>query len=290
MKEEERKILNESLSKLFKIDSETLASLYNEAGDLTDFSKILELDAERIQKYKSDADSQYKRGIKEGASKIERELKEKYELESELVGVELVDHLLVTKTEEAKTSSTKDITKHPDYIKLQVSIDKQVKDRDKEWEKKFEAKEREYNKARVFEKVRDRALSNLESRKPILPEDPRKAQSWREVYLNDLRNSNYMEGEDGNLIVLDGEGKTLQSPHGKNITFDEFEKGIADKYFDYQKSEERSSSGNKDKDKGGSGTDFVAPKNDDEYMARVKDPNITPTQRIQLTEWYLNKK
>jgi hypothetical protein len=63
MTKEEQKVLNESLSKLFKLDSETVASLYNEAGELTDFSKILELDRERIQKYKDDNDSQYKRGV-----------------------------------------------------------------------------------------------------------------------------------------------------------------------------------------------------------------------------------
>lgn len=286
MKEEEKKVLNESLSTLFKIDSETLASLYNEAGDLIDFSPILELDRQRIQKYKADADSQYKRGIKEGAVKIEKELKEKYELESDLVGVELVDHLLVTKTEEAKTSSTKDITKHPDYIKLQVSIDKQLKERDKDWEKKLEDKEREHNKTRVFEKVREKALANLTARNPILPGDPRKAQSWREVYLNDLRSASYMEDEAGNLIVLDAEGKALQSPHGKNITFDEFEKDIADKYFDYQKSEPRTSPGNKEKTEPG---DFRMPKDDAEYEARVKDPNITPAERIKLSEYYLNK-
>ena len=68
----EQKLLNESLSKLFKIDSEMLASLYNEAGELTDFSRILELDADRIKEYKTQNDSQYKRGIKEGASKIEK--------------------------------------------------------------------------------------------------------------------------------------------------------------------------------------------------------------------------
>ena len=84
MKTEEQKLLHESLSKLYKIEPETIASLYNEAGDLVDFSPILDLDAKRIQKLKSDSDSQYKRGIKEGASKIENAVKEKYEIESDL--------------------------------------------------------------------------------------------------------------------------------------------------------------------------------------------------------------
>ena len=288
MNASEQKVLNESLSKLFKLDPETLASLYNEAGELVDFSKILELDAARITKYKSDSDSQYKRGIKEAAEKLERELKEKYELDSDLKGVDLIDHLLVHKVDEAKASGTKDITKHPEFIKLQVSIDKQLKDRDKEWEGKLKTKEAEFNKSRLFEKVREKALLNLTSRNPILPNDPRKAQVWKDTYLNDLRQANYMEDETGELIVLAPNGEKLQTAHGKNITFDEFEKDVADKYFEYPVSQERSSAGNKEEKSNGTG--FRAPKNEDEYMARLRDPKITPKERIELTEYWTTKK
>lgn len=288
MNASEQKVLNESLSKLFKLDPETLASLYNEAGELVDFSKILELDAARITKYKSDSDSQYKRGIKEAAEKLERELKEKYELDSDLKGVDLIDHLVVSKAEEAKSAGTKDITKHPEYIKLQVSIDKQLKDRDKEWEGKLKTKEAEFNKSRLFEKVREKALLNLTSRNPILPNDPRKAQVWKDTYLNDLRQANYMEDETGELIVLAPNGEKLQTAHGKNITFDEFEKDVADKYFEYPVSQERSSAGNKEEKSNGTG--FRAPKNEDEYMARLRDPKITPKERIELTEYWTTKK
>ena len=288
MNASEQKVLNESLSKLFKLDSETLASLYNEAGELVDFSKILELDAARITKYKSDSDSQYKRGIKEAAEKLERELKEKYELDSDLKGVDLIDHLLVHKVDEAKASGTKDITKHPEFIKLQVSIDMQLKDRDKEWEGKLKTKEAEFNKSRLFEKVREKALLNLTSRNPILPNDPRKAQVWKDTYINDLRQANYMEDETGELIVLAPNGEKLQTAHGKNITFDEFEKDVADKYFEYPVSQERSSAGNKEEKSNGTG--FRAPKNEDEYMARLRDPKITPKERIELTEYWTTKK
>lgn len=285
MTKEEQTILNDSLSKLFKIEPETLASLYNEAGELINFSPVLDLDAERIKKYKTDSDNQYKRGIKEGASKTEKEIKEKYEIDSDAVGVDLVDQLVLKKIEEA-TTGTKDITKHPDYIKLQVSIDKQLKDRDKEWEQKITLKEAEFNKQKLFEKVRDRALANLEARKPILSEDPRKAQKWKETYLNELKTGNYMEDGD-TIIVLDAEGKPLQTAHGKSVTFDEYEKDIADQYFEYPKSENRSSSGLKPPEQKGS--TFVAPKNEDEYMARLRDPKITPAERIQLTEFWTTK-
>lgn len=277
MKTEEQKLLHESLSKLYKIEPETIASLYNEAGDLVDFSPILDLDAKRIQKLKSDSDSQYKRGIKEGASKIENAVKEKYELESDLQGVELVDFLVVKKTEDVKNSKT-DVTKHPDYIKLQVDIEKKLRERDKEWETKLSAREAEINEAKLFEKVSKRALANLKGRNPILPNDPRKAQVWEEVYLSELRKGKYMEGNDDSIIVLNAEGNPLTNTYGKPVTFDEYEKDVADKYFDYPKAEERSSPGNKDTIK----TFTNVPKTQEEFQARLKDPNITPKERIEL--------
>lgn len=286
MTEKEQKLLNESLSMLFKMDPETIASLYNEAGELVDFSKILELDKERIAKYKSESDNQYKRGVKEGATKIEKELKEKYEIDSDLQGIDLVDHLIVQKTEEVKTSSSKDVTKHPDYIKLQATIDKQLKDRDREWEAKIEAKDKEFNKVRIFEKVREKALLNLTQSNPILPEDPNKAQLWKDTYLNALRQADYIEDDEGNLIVLNSEGKALQSAHGKNITFEEFVKETADKYFEYPKATDRSSPGLKPQDGNGG---WNAPRTEEEYIARQKDPKITPDERIKLTEYWTTK-
>jgi hypothetical protein len=284
MKPEEKKILNDSMSKLFKIDSETLASLYNEAGELVDFSKVLDLDAERIKKYKTDSDSQYKRGIKEGASKVEDAVKEKYELESDLVGVDLIDHLVVTKVKEASTS-TKDITKHPDYIKLQLDNEKKLKEKDKEWTGKLETREKEIAKSQLFEEVSKRGLANLRKRNPILPTDPVKAQYWEDAYLNELRKRDYMkDGE--NLVVLD-DGKPLQNDHGNSISFDEFTNDRADRIFEFPKSTERSSAGNKEVP--GAGNTGM-PKTEEEYIARQKDPKITPKERIELTEFWTNKK
>ena len=289
MTDKEQKILNDSLSKLFKIEPETLASLYNEAGELSDFSKILELDAERVAKYKKENNDQYKRGIKEGASNIEKEVKEKYELDSDLLGVDLVDHLVVKKIEEAKAAGTKDITKHPEFIKLQVSIEKQLKERDKEWEVKLAEKEKEFNKAKLFEKVREKALLNLKARNPILPQDPRKSMAWEEVYLNELAKGNYMDNGEG-LVVLNPEGTPLTSAHGKPITFDEYETEIADKYFEYPVSESRSSSANRPDPKNNGQPGFIPPKSQDEYFSRLRDPKITSEERIQLTEFWTTKK
>jgi hypothetical protein len=206
-----------------------------------------------------------------------------------LLGVDLIDHLVVVKTEEVKTSSTKDISKHPDYIKMQNEIDKKLSARDKEWQQKMDALVLEHNRSQMFEKVRDKALANLEARKPILPTDPRKAMVWKDTYLNELKQHNYQDGTDGALIVLDKEGEILRNEHGKIVSFDEFEKGVSDKYFEYPVAEDRDSPGNKlpgnPPPPGGNG--FVPPKDEDERFERLRDPKITPKQRKELTEYVI---
>lgn len=281
MKADEQTKLNETLSKVFKLDAEKLATLYNEAGDLTDLSVVTQADEARIAKFTTEKTAQYNRGIKEGAGKIEKELKEKYEVESDLIGAELVDHIVLKQTEAITKANPKDVTKHPDYLKLESSIDKKIKDRDKEWEGKLALKEAEFKKEKLFEKIKDKALANLDSRKPILPTDPKKAQVWKETYLNELKAGNYQEGEDGSPIVLDKEGNMLKDKHGNAITFDEFEKEISDKYFEYPVSTPRSSAGNTTP-AGQSGNGEVKTKAD--CLVKLKDPKITPDDRKKYTE------
>ena len=112
MTDPEKKVLEGFLSKTLKMDTEDMAGLYNDAGELTSLSVASEADTTRIKKLKEDASSQYKRGLKEGATKIESELKDKYEIDSELVGLELVDHIIEDKTK-TQSDADGDITKHP---------------------------------------------------------------------------------------------------------------------------------------------------------------------------------
>jgi hypothetical protein len=280
MKADEQTKLNETLSKVFKLDAEKLATLYNEAGDLTDLTAVIEADEKRIAKFTTEKTSQYNRGIKEGASKVEKEIKEKYGVESDVIGVDLVDQVVLKQVEEATKAGSKDISKHPEYIKLQTEIDKRLKERDKDWQGKFDLKEKEYKTEKLFSKIRDKALTNLDSRKPILPTDPKKAQVWKETYLNELRTYNYQESEDGMPIVLDKEGNILKDSHGYGINFDEFERSIADKYFEYPRSEQRSSSGNQTTQQ--SSTADVRTKAD--AMTKLRDPKITPEDRKKYTD------
>jgi len=280
MKAEEQTKLNETLSKVYKLDAEQLATLYNEAGDLTDLSVVVKADELRMSKFTTEKTQQRNRGIKEGAEKLEKELKEKYEVESDLIGVELVESIVKQKTESV-AANPKDIKKHPDFIALEASIDKQLKARDKEWKDKLEAREKEFGKEKLFEKIKDKALVNLEARKPILPSDPKKAQVWKETYLNELRAGNYQESEDGTPIVLDKDGNVMRDSHGNTVTFEEYEKSISDKYFEYPTAQQRSSSGNQSTTTTTTGGE---PRTKADCIEKLKDPKITPADRKKFTD------
>ena len=104
-------------------------------------------------------------------------------------------------------------------------------------------------------------------------------------FLNDLLSYDYQE-HDGDFIVKDKEGNTLKDAHGYDRKFKEFTKEIADKYFSYQKAEERSSAGNKDSN----GSKPGLPKDEDEAYAELKKPDITPERRIEITNFLKEKK
>lgn len=281
MKADEQTKLNETLVKVFKLTEEQLSKLYNEDGDLTDLSVVAEADTKRVAKFNTEKTSQYNRGIKEGAGKIEKEIKDKYG-ESELIGVDLVDSIVLQQTEEATKAGTKDISKHPEYIKLQTEIGKQLSAKDREWQTKLELKESEFKKAVTFDKVKSKALSFLESSKAILPTDVNKAANWKATYLNELAGFNYLENEDGTFTVLDKEGNALKDSHSNIRTFDEVVKISADKYFDYPTAEARSSGGNQST--ANNSQSAGDPKTKADCVVKLKDPKITPEDRKKFTE------
>lgn len=284
MTKEESKILNEFLSKTLKVDAEDLATLYNEAGDLTGLQIAYDADALRIKKQSEDRTSQYNRGLKEAATKFEKEIKTKYEVESDLVGVELVDSIVLSRVEETK-GATKDITKHPEMLRARADWEKEQKKRDDGWQEKLDAKDKEFTRAILLDKVKSKGLMLLDELNPILNEEPQKAAQWKQVFLNDLTSNNFQE-HDNDFIVLDKEGNPLKDAHGYDRKFKEFHKEIADKYFSYQKAEARSSAGNKDS----TGETAGMPKNDDDAEKELRDPNITPKRRIEITNFLSNKK
>ena len=277
MTDSEKKKLEGFLAKALNIATEDMDSLYNESGELSDLSIAEKADAARIKKLKDDAASQYKRGLKEGASKVETELKDKYEIDSDLIGVELFSHIL--ETEIGKVSNdNKDITAHPEYVKLKLEQDKALKAKDKEWQKKLDEAEAGFRKQAVLSKVKDRALAALEGLKPILPEDSRKAAKWKSMFVNEVLKFDYQEADDNFIPLKDG--KPREDDHAKLINFDDHIREIASDFFEFETAEKRSSAGNRDT----SNTLPDKPIKDKEEFIKLSAEAKTPEERIKIAE------
>lgn len=268
------------LQKAFKLTAEEVAGLYNEAGELTDFSLIEKKDAERIKKFGSDKTNQYNRGLKEGAEKIESAIKEKYAVDSELIGVELLDFVIEQKVAEVNKGDGKDIMKHPEVIKLINEHSREKKALEKDWKKKLDDKEREINESNLFKDIESGALAEFESLNPILPEDPKKAKALKDILVAELKKFKYQKDKDG-FSPINEDGAILQDEHGYPVTFNSHIKSIAERYFDFKVADDRSSSGNKPPD-GKSNPKVRAPKDKNDYIKMMQDQTLTPKERVEI--------
>ena len=281
MTEAEQKKLNGFLSKTLKMDDEELASLYNEAGELTSLTAAEKADTSRVTKLKEENDSQYKRGQKEVATKFETKLKEKYGVSSDETGVDLVDLILTTELEKVKGKGDEDITAHPEYLKLKSESDRMLKAKDKEWQKKIEDLELKHTRESMFSKVKERAFAELDNLRPILPEDAKKAQKWKEKYIEDFRAYEFIEDSNGIVVLKDG--KPLQDSHGYNKSFADLVKETAAEIFDFQTAVSRSSAANQQTQ-----SNFAAPRNEDEFIQKMREAK-TPEEQAKVMESYQSK-
>jgi hypothetical protein len=172
------------------------------------------------------------------------------------------------------------VLKHPEVIKALNEKDKVLKAREKDWKKEKDDLIEQGKKNELFNTIKKSALVTFDGEKYILPEDAKKAQALKDVFLSDLAKGRFQpDGE--TYIVLKEDGNPLLDEHGHGITFEDYVKSIGDKYFDKQVSEDRSSSGNRSGT--GAQSKVAKPKNNEEYVQRMKEAK-TPQERIQIAE------
>ena len=249
MTTEERKIFEAFLSKALNMDTGAIASLFNDAGELTTNEPLLAANAEKVAKQKEISESQYKRGIKESREKLEKELKAKYGVDSDLQGLDLVDEILAKETETLRNSTSvkdEDIEKHPKFIEKRREFEKQLTLKEKELLDKFNAEKSEIEYQFIWERARNKARMALPESKFILPEDPARREKLLKVYENELKELyKYSPTEDGSdFIVLDKDGNPAQDKQGNMLKFSDVVTNVGSTYFPIQTSEPRTSAGN----------------------------------------------
>lgn len=288
MNNTEQKLLKGFLSKTLNMDEEAMSSLFNEDGELTSIETALKADAERIAKHKKENEAQMNRGLKEGAEKIEKAIRKRYGIESENIGIDLVEELVQAQVAAvSEKAGDVDIEKHPEFIKQKSAYEKQLRDKDKEKEEAIQEIEEKFQRTATITKVKELALLELESKNPILPQDPKKAKAWKETYLKEIEAGNYLIDDVGNITVLDKDGKALTNEHGHNIDFKDFTVNIADKYFEFPAAQQQRSSTNLNNNQDGNKPLVV--KDQDDYVRQMREAK-TPQERAELTKVWTNSK
>lgn len=249
MTKEEKEVLDGFLKKIYNVNDEDLASLYNEAGELTSVDSILQKDSERVARFKTLNDGKFKEGQKRTYDQIEKHLKEKYNItDTELIGAELIDFVVESQTGELKEKLTKkvdpaDIEKHPVFISKRSEWEKALTAKDKEWQEKLESQQSEWNKKQTLGEVAKYGLTYLETNF-VLPEDPQRAANFKNIFTRELEAGNYSLQENGEPLILDNDGKPREDAHGKMISFKDYVEQIGTKYFDKRQANQRGNAGN----------------------------------------------
>lgn len=283
----EKEVLEGVLVEALNFTTEEVAALYDAEG-LKDSAKqtILDKRAAVVQAEKAQAkkgrEEQLMRGRKEGGKKWEDFLKgEGVELgdltgESEEAFAKVKEHFAALKTPASVADTDEAKIKNSEiFRKREKELLGQVAAKDAEWSAKWTERDAKEARERTLSVVKDQAIARFKARNPILPKDEVKAKNLMRLLNQDLEALDYELSEDGKSVevIKDKDGKRVETPQGNAVKFDPFVDEIADRYFEFAASTERSSVG--DPTKGSK------PSNGAGYTGKK------PANRAQLADAYL---
>lgn len=282
------------LSKTLNIDTQEVASLFNEDGTIKDSAEqiILDWDAARVKELKSTEkktafDDGYKKANSEVLAKFENDFKTKTGYKSEKKGLDLILEYASSK-QSADGGITEDAVKrHPLYLSLQEEKENAVKEALTQGEEKLNQFQTEIKKKETFNAVAQKALEIFHSAKPVLSSDPVKAKKQEELFIKELKAFDY-EIQDGERIVILKDGKVYENKQGHPLKFDDLVKTTANDYFDFHAADKKQNAGNGGGQGGnGGGTfKFELPKNDEEYAKAVTDTSKSIEERNAIDAAY----
>jgi hypothetical protein len=292
----EKELLSAFLSKTLNMDDTAVASLYKEDGseiNQDSLETLLKLDVERVQKLKPDTKKEFDNGYKKAQSEVlssfEKEFKEKTGHVSEKKGLELVLEYASKQTNatELKEDAVK---RHPIYLDAIEKLTKEKDEAVKLEQNKFVEFENGIKKKETFGSVANKAIEIFNNLKPILSKDPSKQANQLEDFKAKLGTYEYEIQGDRILVLKDG--KALEDAHGNRIPFEKIVKETADRYYDFQVAEQRSSAANQNQQNSnnqGKTFNIQVPKTEAEYTAFITDKSKPIEERTAVQEAWMKQ-
>lgn len=295
-------IITGLLSKAYNFDNGKIAELFKDGEtELSEdqqkeiLQKLLDEDAKRVEAIKKSVDTKpafqdgFKKAQGEILTKFEKDLKEKFGLESDKMGLELVEELVSKKSEGGQGGDlTEDAIKRSKVFQdMESNLKKQITTVKTEYETKINEIQDGYKAEQTFSNVSQKALQIFNGLNPILPQNKTVADNQVKFFVNTLKDFKF-DVQDERIVVMDKDGKVLEDGHGNSRSFEDIVKETASGLFEFKANNGGSGSGNGGQGQGGSGSSYAGnvPKTFEELEKVMSDTSISIEERSNIMAEY----
>ena len=294
-------IITGLLSKAYNYDNGKIAELFKDGEtELSEqqqteiLNKILEIDAQRVENIKKSVDKKdaFQDGFKKAKSEVltdfEKGLKEKFGIESDKTGLELVEELVSKKSEGGQGDLTEDVIKRSKVFQdMESNLKKQITTVKTEYETKINEIQDGYKAEQTFSNVSQKALQIFNGLNPILPQNKTVADNQVKFFVNTLKDFKF-DVQDERIVVMDKDGKVIEDGHGNSRSFEDIVKETASGLFEFKANNGGSGSGNGGQGQGGSGSSYAGnvPKTFEELEKVMGDNSISIEDRSNIMAEY----
>ena len=295
-------IITGLLSKAYNFDNGKIAELFKDGEtELSEdqqkeiLQKLLDEDAKRVEAIKKSVDTKpafqdgFKKAQGEILTKFEKDLKEKFSLESDKMGLELVEELVSKKSEGGQGGDvTEDAIKRSKVFQdMESNLKKQITTVKTEYETKINEIQDGYKAEQTFSNVSQKALQIFNGLNPILPQNKTVADNQVKFFVNSLKDFKF-DVQDERIVVMDKDGKVLEDGHGNSRSFEDIVKETASGLFEFKANNGGSGSGNGGQGQGGSGSSYAGnvPKTFEELEKVMSDTSISIEDRSNIMAEY----
>ena len=295
-------IITGLLSKAYNFDNGKIAELFKDGEtELSEdqqkeiLQKLLDEDAKRVEAIKKSVDTKpafqdgFKKAQGEILTKFEKDLKEKFGLESDKMGLELVEELVSKKSEGGQGGDlTEDAIKRSKVFQdMESNLKKQIKQTETDYQAKINEIQDGYKAEQTFSNVSQKALQIFNGLNPILPQNKTVADNQVKFFVNTLKDFKF-DVQDERIVVMDKDGKVLEDGHGNSRSFEDIVKETASGLFEFKANNGGSGSGNGGQGQGGSGSSYAGnvPKTFEELEKVMSDTSISIEDRSNIMAEY----
>ncbi len=285
--------LNNLVGRVLNISNEQLADFYESDGTTLKadaIDRLAQLDADRIKGIKDNLkeeitkkhDEGYSKGKVESLSKFEKQLREEYKIETaDLKGVDLIKEI-VSKNAKVEIDEEK-LKLHPRYLELERKLTNDYLPK-AEYDKlkaEYDEFKTTLEKTKTYSVIKDDAIKAFRELKPVLSKDATRALNQENDFITKLLAYEYEIQENGAHIIKK-DGKRLETANGYAVTFADFIKSEASKYFDFEVQDDKGNAGNKGNN---NNSNITIPTDEKEYQKMLANETDPVKAMALVTAW-----